>query len=87
VFVVVVIHLSVAPRQFCRFQLLAGVNVDSFDASLALDVTAPVEFALATLFDRRLERVVTSSAAHEIAAVHPGRRPIARPAVSTWNSK
>ena len=42
--------------------LLAGVNVDSFDASLALDVTAPVEFALATLFDRRLERDVTSSA-------------------------
>jgi hypothetical protein len=60
------------------------VNVDSFDASLALDVTAPVEFALATLFDRRLERVVTSSAAHEITSVHSGRCTVARPAVSTY---
>jgi hypothetical protein len=40
------------------------VNDEIFYAILALDVTAPVEFALATLFDRRLERVVNSSAQH-----------------------
>ena len=63
--------------------LLAGVNVDRLDACFALDVTAPVELALAALLDRSLERVVASSATHQIAAVHAGRRPVARPAVST----
>ncbi len=59
------------------------MNVDRLDAGFALDVTAPVELALATLLDRSLERVVAPSATHEIAAVHAGRRPVARPAVST----
>ncbi len=41
-------YLSI--HRVLRPYILAGVNVDSFDASLALDVTAPVEFAFATLF-------------------------------------
>lgn len=46
------------------------MHVDGLDARLALDVTAPVEFTLAALLDRGLERVVAASAAHEIAPVH-----------------
>ncbi len=45
-------------------KLLARVNVDSFDASLAFNVAAPVELALASLLDRRLVRVVASTATH-----------------------
>ena len=47
-----------------KSKLLASVNVDSFDASLAFNVAAPVELALASLLDRRLVRVVASTATH-----------------------
>lgn len=62
-------------------KLLARMNIHRFDASLALHVAAPVEFALATLLHRRLVSVVASAAAHEIASVHSGRSPIARPPI------
>ena len=69
---------SVCPVGSCS---LAGVDVDRFDAGLALDVAAPVELALAALLDGRLVRVVAPAAAHQIAAVHAGRSPVARPTV------
>ena len=69
---------SVCPVGSCS---LAGVDVDRFDAGLALDVAAPVELALAALLDGRLVRVVAPTAAHQIAAVHAGRSPVARPTV------
>lgn len=65
---------------------LARVHVHRFDARLALDVTAPVEFALAALLDGGLERVVAAPAAHQIAAVHAGRRPVARPPAGALKS-
>ena len=62
----------------------ARVNVDRFDASFAFDVTAPVKFALATLFDGGFVSVVAPTAAHQIASVHSGRCSIARPSVRTY---
>lgn len=62
------------------------MDVDGFDASFAFDVTAPVEFALAAFFDRRFVSVVTSAAAHQIAAVHSGGCPVARPSISSEGS-
>ena len=60
------------------------MDVDGFDASFAFDVTAPVEFALAAFFDRRFVSVVTSAAAHQIAAVHSSGCPVARPSISSF---
>lgn len=57
------------------------MDVDTFYAGLALDEATPVKLALAPLPDRRLLRVVSSTAAKEITAVHAGRRPIAKSAL------
>ncbi len=65
-------------------KLLARVNVDGFDTSLAFYVAAPVEFTFTSLLDRRLVRVVASTATHQIAAVHSCRSSIARPSVSAY---
>lgn len=51
-------------------------------ACLALNVTAPVELAFASLFYCGLVRVVPSPATHEVAAVRRGRRPVADPPLS-----
>lgn len=50
--------------------LFAYKLVDERRAALALDVAAPVELAVAALVLVRLELVVASAAAHELAAVH-----------------
>ena len=60
---------------------VAGGDLDVPHALLALDIAAPVELALAALLDGRLVRVVAPAAAHQIAAVHAGRSPVARPTV------
>lgn len=62
------------------------MDVDGFDAGFAFNVTAPVEFALAALFDRRFVSVVTPAATHQIASVHSGGCPVARPSVSSEGS-
>ena len=64
--------------------LLAGVDVDGFDARFTLDVATPVKLALAPFLDGRLVRVVTPSAAHQVTSVHSGRRPVTRSTVCTW---
>lgn len=43
--------------------LLASVDIDIFHASLAFDEATPVKFALASLPDGRLLRIVSSAAA------------------------
>jgi len=54
---------------------LAGVLFDAFAAGLALDGAAPVEAAGALPTARVLSRVVTATAAHQVAPVRrPGRR-------------
>ena len=63
--------------------LLAGVDVDGFDARFTLDVATPVKLALAPFLDGRLVRVVTPSAAHQVTSVHSGRRPVTRSTVCT----
>jgi len=63
--------------------LFARVDVDGLDAGLALDVAAPVEFALAAFLDRRFVGVVTPTAAHQVASVHSGGCPVARPPVGS----
>jgi len=62
------------------------VDVDGLDAGLALDVAAPVEFALAAFLDRRFVGVVTPTAAHQVASVHSGGCPVARPPVGSEGS-
>lgn len=66
-------------------QLLAGMDVNGLHASLAIDEAAPVELAVASLFDCDLLRVVSSTAAHEVAAVRAVRGAVADPALSPWN--
>lgn len=57
--------------------LFASVYIDILHAGLAFDEATPMKFALASLPDGRLLRVVSPTAAKEIAAVHAGRSPIA----------
>lgn len=66
-------------------QLLAGMDVNGLDASLAVDEAAPVELAVASLFDRDLLCVVSSTAAHEVTAVRPVRGAVTDPALSPCN--
>lgn len=57
--------------------LFASVYIDILHAGLTLDEATPVKLALASLPDSRLLRIVSPTAAKEIAAVHAGRGPIA----------
>jgi len=57
--------------------LFASVYIDIFHAGFAIDEATPVKLALAPLPDGRLLRVVSPTAAKEIATVHTGRGPIA----------
>lgn len=54
------------------------MNVYCADAGFALDVATPVELAVAALLQRGLQRVVASTTAHQVAAVHTRRGTIAR---------
>lgn len=53
------------------------MNLDRLYAGLALDLAAPLELALAPLFERRLHGVISSTAAQQIAAVKVMRGPVA----------
>lgn len=62
------------------------MHFDVLLARVAFDAAAPVESAPAALGGPHLGRLETAPAAHEFAAVHSGRRPVARPAASSWRS-
>lgn len=55
----------------------AGVFIDPLSALLALDVAAPVEFALAFVSPENSAGVVASAAAHDVAAVGAHGRGVA----------
>lgn len=59
---------------------LADKVVDDAGAALALDIAAPVEFAVAALHQLRLVLVIAAAAAHELAAVRAFRRLVAEAA-------
>lgn len=71
------------PREARISTSLAGVHVHGLRAHLALDVAAPVELAVAALAHRHLLGVVAAAAAHQVAAVHAVRGPVALPALCT----
>jgi len=56
-------------------------------AQFALNLTAPVENALAPLGDYHLLSVVASAAAHQVTAIHPYARIVARPAMGTLDTQ
>jgi len=53
------------------------MNIDIFYTSLTFHEATPVKLAFASLFNSCLLRVVSSTAAEEIATVHAGRGSIA----------
>lgn len=53
--------------------LFTRVLLDGLHADVALDLAAPVEFAVATLLHDDLARVVAPAAAHDRAVVQPRR--------------
>jgi hypothetical protein len=61
---------------------LAGVDIHSPNANLAVNITAPMKLAVTPFTNRCLLRVVTSTTAHQVAAVHPLWRPVARSTMS-----
>ena len=59
-----------------------------FDSTeLTLDLATPVEGARASLHDRHLLRLVASTAAHQVAAVHSDAGVVALPAVSAEDTQ
>lgn len=53
----------------CVATLFTAVFLDHFDACLALDLTAPMEFAIAPFFNDDLLSVVAAAAAQNGAAI------------------
>jgi hypothetical protein len=53
------------------------MDIDTFYTSLTFHEATPVKLAFASLFDGRFLRIVSSTAAEEIATVHTGRGSIA----------
>lgn len=63
--------------------LFAGMDIDGFDASFALHVTAPVKLAVASLINCGLLRIVAAAAAKQPATVDPRRSSVAKSALGT----
>jgi hypothetical protein len=60
--------------------LFTGVYFDVLLTRVALHTAAPMEPAATPFADPRLCRFEAATAAHQLAAVHPGGCPVARPA-------
>jgi len=63
------------------------VLVDDLCALFTLDITAPMELAVATLHLDALELVITPSAAHQLAPIHALRGLVAQPALSAQRAR
>lgn len=67
--------------------LFTTVLLDDANTSLALDVAAPVELAIAALLDHDLLGIVAATAAQNRAAIQTRRRFVAHTVQSAYRSK